>query len=426
MGKYAALKADDVEEPPGMQAEEKWLAFLILETGLLLIFQVLVGSWGSSVALIADSAHSFVDLVGYGINLYAEHLKKSHDSNSLVTEEVVDLIGCILSTLMLVAGTGWAAKESLARLLHDTSKGSDFSRVGPALLAFAVVSTTAHVIALVVYACNCFRSARDDESLVELGMMPQKQSLRLAPILFDEASISTVPEEPGQDEPAAAPPSLPLPTAPPPPSAPSSPQPLLSLLQPTSPIDSKASPPPGVPRESFGRQRDRRRKARPVQVKTLNLRNDFSMPDASPDNAGGPCVVNGCQSDACRLPGSSAAGRSDIEDVLHRIMHPGCQSSHVNVRSGRIEGSATDNLNVTSAKLHVIADLLRGVTILVVALLIQARKITCPGTADAVCALFVAFLVLLGSIELIRQACSYCWRNANELGTAISPAESYL
>ncbi|CAE8627868.1 unnamed protein product [Polarella glacialis] len=128
-----------------MKAEESWLAFLFVETGLLLVFQVVLGLLGKSLALIADSAHSGADVITYGLNFYVER-RKSRLSNDLQLQQEVtlniDLLGCALSTVLLCGATTWAAQEALGRLCRSPvhlaeSNEEGFQEVGPVLLLFS-------------------------------------------------------------------------------------------------------------------------------------------------------------------------------------------------------------------------------------------------------------------------------------------------
>ncbi|CAE8607206.1 unnamed protein product [Polarella glacialis] len=117
--------------------------------------------------------------------------------------------------------------------------------------------------------------------------------------------------------------------------------------------------------------------------------------------------------------------------VLHNLVHPGCtgHGGTANGSDGRTAAKEKENLNVTSAMLHLVADVLRGVTILVVAILIEVGVITDPGKADAVCALLVAGFVAMGSVELLRRALTLmCRRNSivEDISQPINPNQQYV
>eukprot|EP00931_Biecheleriopsis_adriatica_P024182 TRINITY_DN15132_c0_g1_i1.p1 TRINITY_DN15132_c0_g1~~TRINITY_DN15132_c0_g1_i1.p1 ORF type:complete len:434 (+),score=92.55 TRINITY_DN15132_c0_g1_i1:76-1377(+) len=368
---YAPVKADE-DERTHPKAEERWLLFLCVVTAALLVFQIAAGMIGNSVALIADSAHSSVDLVAYGINFFIEYRKSWAATLELETQQDAkvfhqqidaDLIGCVISTVMLCAATFWASKESLARLLSTPDAG-DFEGVGPALLSFAVVSTLANVATLWAYSyCRRLDSQKQQSSPAEGG----------------EPLLPPLPSPPA------------LPAAPPPPPPP----PEVEAAPDSLEIDEPPVPAcvPAVPQL---RQSERRLKKKRLK---LDLRADFksvASPCVDPDCEGGrSCSTSAACGTACS---HASSGDRSFSAMLHRIVHPGCNGRH-----GEAE---EDNLNVTSAILHLVADVLRGVTILLVAILIEVRVITDPGTADAICALFVAAFVALGSVALLRRATS--------------------
>lgn len=94
--------------------------------------------------------------------------------------------------------------------------------------------------------------------------------------------------------------------------------------------------------------------------------------------------------------------------LLHTLVHPGCQAGcdhHIDERSGRGE-QCSNNLNVTSAMLHLISDILRGITIFIVAILIEMRVVQNSIKADTVCALLVAGFILIGALALFQKVFS--------------------
>lgn len=64
------------------------------------------------------------------------------------------------------------------------------------------------------------------------------------------------------------------------------------------------------------------------------------------------------------------------------------------------------NLNVDSAMLHLITDVLRSITIVVVAVGIEFKCLKNAGRADAICSLFVSFLILVGACSIWRRMLS--------------------
>lgn len=370
----------------GMRLTERWLAFLVLETAFLLAVQIVAGIESNSIALIADSAHSSVDLFAYGVNFYIERYKSTWASPMGSTElrnaTRADLVGCIISTLMLGVATVWATKESLSRLLlpHDSEPETDFSDVGSAMLVFAVISTIANACTLIVYR-YCFSKAEAVDENFAVNSPPTNEALAV------------------QDK-------LPSPSDVPPP------------------------PPPlqNVPRPLV-RRSDRQKRQIPKQP--LNLRANFSMQDAT------SCAATGssqhCASASCgKNCEASSSPALSLPAVIHQLFHPGCTSTHSHDDSHSAGADTLDsNLNVSSALLHLVADVLRGITMLVVAILIQANVIVKPGVADAVCALFVAAFVALGSLELFRRVFDHvCASRTNPdielVGSLTCPEADYL
>jgi len=110
------------------------------------------------------------------------------------------------------------------------------------------------------------------------------------------------------------------------------------------------------------------------------------------------------------LPSRQQTAEDRLE-WLHMAFHPGC--SHGTCNHGHAAASPlTDdkseehvtNLNVYGALLHVATDVLRSMIIFVAGILVQIGVLKDAAWADAVCALFVGFFVILGSAAMIRMA----------------------
>merc|ERR1719453_2758151 len=136
-----------------------WLGLLFWLTLLLLIFQLLLGWLARAVTLIADSAHGAADTLSYGLNFLVEWLKfrreqeKSRDEDSANVAahaaKLVDTWGSLASLLTLVFAASFAGAEAAERLAAPS--GEDVYKIGPALLAFAIVSTIVNVYILAMY-----------------------------------------------------------------------------------------------------------------------------------------------------------------------------------------------------------------------------------------------------------------------------------
>merc|ERR1711862_163000 len=106
------------------------------------------------------------------------------------------------------------------------------------------------------------------------------------------------------------------------------------------------------------------------------------------------------------------------------FVHPGCTSDHHHGCGSGCKDSACsakhceggevsheDNLNLSSALLHLVTDVLRSITILAVAMLVELGCVTDAGKADAACAILVAFFVGAGSVELLRRSGMVIWKS---------------
>lgn len=87
-------------------------------------------------------------------------------------------------------------------------------------------------------------------------------------------------------------------------------------------------------------------------------------------------------------------------------MHPGCRGHGAGDGAGPPDAAPDGleaNLNVSSAMLHLAADVMRNVAIMGAAALIELGCVTDVGRADAFCSLAVAALVCLGSVALLQK-----------------------
>lgn len=309
----------------------RWLAFLFAEATVLLAFQLAAGLTTGSLALLADCGHSGADVVCYFVNYFVERRKAASAALACTAEQKViadevakaafhaDFVGCIVSTVLLCAATGVAAVEAAGRLRLGGSGNGDSQGIGPALLAFAVVSTAANLGTLLIYR----RCAARPPPLAAANERPR-----------------------GTAAPAC----------------------------------------------------DRRPLAARLGRGELNVCGAYA--GVPPGQAG----WNSCCSGSHQCEGARAASWSA---ALHMLVHPGCSEGHACSSPGSAEDAdegPAKNLNVTAALLHLLADAFRGMTILVVAVLIEAELVVDAEKADAVCALIVAAFVALGSVALIQRA----------------------
>merc|ERR1712060_242595 len=131
----------------------------------------------------------------------------------------------------------------------------------------------------------------------------------------------------------------------------------------------------------------------------------------------------GIANEIASSPSATENRSGGMLSTLHRFIHPGCTCedhggdgedasastqgiSGVQEESGISQASAarTKNLNIFAALLHLVADVLRGILILVLACLIQFGVIQNSERADAYCAIVVAGLIGAGSLVLMLRA----------------------
>jgi len=112
------LRGGQEATPPQKQVQKKLLAALIL----CLVFTALEffgGFWAHSVAILADAAHMLSDAAGFGISLFAACAVtwRGHSSYSYGFHRA-EIIGALLSTLMIWGVTGALLWEAVERVLN--------------------------------------------------------------------------------------------------------------------------------------------------------------------------------------------------------------------------------------------------------------------------------------------------------------------
>lgn len=418
------------EVSPATRATLRWLVFVFFETLALLVFQLGLGYAARSISLVADSAHSSVDVISYGLNFAVESLKVRAESEgraeaaetpvaSLATR--IDTGGAGLSVLALGLATAFAVKEAVNRLYSNepAEDAADFDRVGPALFAFAVVSTAANVAALVLY-LRWHAAARGAEANGR-AEATEGDGVEFA-CLNLESSVAAAPADVPVPEPPAPPP--------PPPSFPSRTRRALrsgqahrqtpavemeeSLLSPEVPAVPTGSGPltqvNATPMLVLAGREVRATKRATARSGGLNLRANFAGLDDVEAARGGPvpCRDAGCCDPGCNT--GSGGNASTWASMLHMLVHPGCQG-HGEEESNAAQRGAGMSLNVGAAMLHLVADVLRGITMLVAALIIQLGVSKDPGKVDAVCALLVAAFIFMGAGTILQKLCRTAWRD---------------
>mmetsp|Transcript_94049 Transcript_94049/g.146994 ORF Transcript_94049/g.146994 Transcript_94049/m.146994 type:complete len:438 (-) Transcript_94049:5-1318(-) len=402
---YGEFFPQDALDAPDMQRHRKtlhWLLYVVLVTAALLVFQVVAGLCTNSLALLADSSHSALDVITYGLNYCVEKWKVRHrgydDMNTESCVTKVDLVGGIVSTLTLIAATALAVHEAIMRLWGESpAEEDDFDNIGEVLLVFAVVSTLANVLLVGYY-------AKQQSQLNQLPV-PSDSVVALA-----ESSPSI--RRSAKDASSASP-LLPIP-----------------VIHPVDLESSLALPDvPVLPVIAHGQSRQNRRERNSPKKPVLDLRHAYSAQRAcSSDCRENGCPHNSCSDDCAHIDCSRSAnginesisisrGNQQVNAfaLLHMLVHPGCNSPAHNSAESCCGGAHAkqENLNMSAAMLHLIADVVRGITILISAILIQTGVVKNAGQADAWCALLVAAFILFGSLAIFqRVANSVCKTNS--------------
>jgi len=384
----------------------------------MLAFQVIAWWLSGSLTLLADMGHSSIDVITYGLNYFVEWLKvrsvaqgrdKSH-STSLAMK--VDIFGGAISVVALLLAECYAVHEAIERLsrlrgghdphehsvphiaalpredehihrrLHGGGHHEDLSpHIGLVLLIFSIVSTLANLGILMTYlrwqaAAKLSVDERDMEMVSSASFvmpMPPKPAGPPPPLMETNTSRPLTDSVARSPAPAAA---NPLPSIAP-----------LVLVS----GDSQSVPPmPPVPSDAEQRRPSARQLARGRAGRAAAPRfgNEFS----------------------------SLQRRS----MLHMLVHPGCtdaahvpQGSMSVLRASSFNSQGADlkvsesapaqenNLNLSAAMLHLVADVVRGFVILITSIIIQAG--VDGGKADAICSLMVAILILIGSAAIFQR-----------------------
>eukprot|EP00929_Paragymnodinium_shiwhaense_P100647 TRINITY_DN6314_c0_g1_i1.p1 TRINITY_DN6314_c0_g1~~TRINITY_DN6314_c0_g1_i1.p1 ORF type:complete len:523 (-),score=107.07 TRINITY_DN6314_c0_g1_i1:382-1950(-) len=457
-----------VSTPPpllGVQrATLRWLLLLSFVTAGLCALQIVLGLLANSLALLADSVHSSVDVISYGLNYFVERAKYRTVKNAAAREEEsgikvaqVDALGALLSTVVLLAATGVTVVEAVERLKRETDEElDDYSSVGGAMLLFAFTGTVANVGTVYI-----FRYWRDKAALepntastpssegtapskvtkigqsAAEGDVPPPPAVAIKgsgdyiippPAALDAPPPSLLPsvhllrEPPVAFKSASSTASTPAPVcaAPPPaysaemPSA--APSPPLAIVTPPAALDlPEGAAVPAVP-EYARPARDRRANRAAKGAVKVSFCADFT------DAAAAICSDPGCTDEGCGDPKRPAAAgmpgsqkRRTWMDTLHMFVHPGCSTTGCACEEDKQRESKAMSLNVAAAMIHLFADVLRSVTILVVGLLIEAGVIVDAGRADAYCALAVAAFIFLGSVALFPRMCPLVWHGYQDL-----------
>eukprot|EP00929_Paragymnodinium_shiwhaense_P067285 TRINITY_DN33881_c0_g1_i1.p1 TRINITY_DN33881_c0_g1~~TRINITY_DN33881_c0_g1_i1.p1 ORF type:complete len:516 (-),score=84.22 TRINITY_DN33881_c0_g1_i1:499-2046(-) len=466
------------------KASLRWLKLLIVVTAALCVLQVVLGLLANSLTLIADSAHSTIDVITYGLNYIVEWLaiRAAHAAlsdaaaaSSSPSAVALDAVGAFASTAILLLATIFACSEALERLTSSGGEedGEHFENVGHAMLIFAVAGTIANVATVVMFKRVHEAPLQDDEVSTPRAMKVLALPAVDIPVEDDLSTPLTV-STPLDDEL-----STPL----------SAPQ-IVVVPVPVEDVPELAAyTPPAAPAGLSVPRLGGRNK------KKITFCNGYAGPssvEAEPDSTGGcakdgcadlrcqvlqipsggramcrvetrsssgtlshsrstssesssgdrfecvnclsepmsysasldgsmmsACATMGCRDSACSQmhsgkPDKDVSGWSTWASTLHMVLHPGCGSGSVggcgcSHEGGEAHQAAAISLNMAAAMLHLLADVLRSITILAVGMLIEVGVLRDAGKADAACALAVAAFIILGSVALFhRMAALLC------------------
>jgi Co/Zn/Cd efflux system component len=345
----------------------RWLRFLFFATLALLVFQVLLGWMARAVTLIADSGHTATDAVAYGLNAIVEWLKlrSTRSSRNVASSNLpavaisIDTAGSVLSLLLLMVAIWFAIVEAWERL--QTPSGDDFEHIGSALATFAVVS-----------------------SAMNFGLLIMYRRLQLQAPLVQQVQEEDKPE---LEDPAG--------------------------------------------------------KAFDDEMKSL----EYCPSCVSPDVGFSGCTIAPAMAvmteakDNRSRPSNDCAASSQEASVnylqtLHEWVHIGCNCAGFESICGRPDNdrqnedaldrdltisevaavsTKDENLNLLSALLHLITDLLRSILILGASIMIHIVGGQHAEQIDAISALVVAFLIFVGSLALfLKVSARICQRAYTE------------
>lgn len=325
-------------------ANRRWLGLLFFETLALLVLQLVLGDVSGSLSLIADAPHSAVDVVTYGLAYWVEDAK-----------------------LRLASGDAPKGTSS-SRCWRD----ADPRRLDAAAAGFGLVALLGATTFVAREAFNRLGRANGAESDQD------SEAMGSALLIFSVASTAgnvgvLLMFRRWQRQ------SLPAPPPPPPP-------PAWGERRRDEELKSLAGAGEEDASEQFAVPSRRHRQ----RQKRLGHTNFNVLPGS-------------CQDVCCSEPGKASDGALAAWPTLHELLHPGCAHKGFSSKDGGKAADHNYSLNTSSAMLHLMSDVLRGFMIFVVALLMKCHAVSDASHADALCALFVAALVLLGSGAMMNE-----------------------
>jgi len=342
----------------------RWLRLLCAETFLLLVLQLWLGEESGSLSLIADLPHSVTDVVTYVLAYWAEHAK-------LRLAETQD-----------AAGKAVPGKRCLGKIWTSQQLDAASASLGLFILLSATVLVAREAINRLMAAPG-LGSKGDTETigsaLLTFSVVSTAGNVAVL-IMFrrwQQADLPPFPES----------------------------RPSAEMVDLAAFGGDEASS--GRVRRQNGRSSPPRR-ARQGKTRLCDMR--------PPD-----CQDANCKDADCSEHGPVFNKMLAALPTLHDLVHPGCQG-----HAGSTSKNGTKNpdehshsLNTSSAMLHLLSDVLRGFLMFGVAVLMKCHLVSNATRADAICALVVAALVVLGSgalfLEVARSLCNFKGRDVDDL-----------
>jgi cation diffusion facilitator family transporter len=120
------------------QKEKRLVALIsVLAAVGLTTFKLLVGLLTNSLGILAEAAHSGLDLVAAGMTLFAVRISdKPADEDHHFGHGKVENLSALFETLLLLATSGWIIYEAVDRLFYNPA------RVEASLWSFVVMGTS--------------------------------------------------------------------------------------------------------------------------------------------------------------------------------------------------------------------------------------------------------------------------------------------
>jgi len=337
----------------------RWLGLLTTETLLLLVLQLDLGWVSGSLSLLADAPHSAVDVVSYGLAYWAEHAKMRLKSGQAPVSYSVCGRLCCWQTCSPQLLDAASAAAGLLALLSATAY---VAREAMQRLRVSGEVTSDKDSQAMGTALLTFAVASTVGNVGVLVMFRRWQSAALTP---------------------------------PPP------------CRPTSELRALAEA--RDDEESGPICRHNGKCSPPCRASIANRKRRHRLCEMTP--------IIDCE-DSCCATGKDGSSTLAGWPTLHELLHPGCAHQGFPSKDGHGSDGHNYSLNTSSAMLHLMSDVLRGILIFVVALLMKCHMVTNASRADAVCALLVAALVILGSGALLVEVGRSLrkWRTAQDDG----------